>query len=292
MRPADGDVQFQIVRMAGVSLICGMNWFYALNGQQAGPVSDAQLDELLRSGKINDDTRVWHEGMADWQPLHAARPATAPPRPSGEPGVTCAECGGVFAPSEVIMLNRSWVCAGCKPRFLQRLREGAMPSGAAGGWWRTGKQLVTRPETLFPDRCVRCNAPAHGYRLKRQLYWHPPAYYLFILLNLLIYAIIAICVRKKAIVQIGLCDKHRLRRKWGILVCWLGVLGGLVMLIGGAIQSSGIVALLGIGLLIGGAIYGGITGARVSAARITQDCVWLKGVNQNFLAELPEWSGP
>jgi len=50
------------------------------------------------------------------------------------------------------------------------------------------------------------------------------------------------------------------------------------------------VALLGIVLLLGGAIYGGVTGARISAARITKENVWLKGVNQEFLADLPEWT--
>ena len=277
--------------MVGFLPAFGMNWFYAINGQQAGPVSDAQLDELLRSGTINQDTRVWREGMADWQALNAVRPATSPPIPSNGTGVTCAECGRSFPPAELIMLNRSWVCASCKPIFLQRLREGATPSGAAGGLWRTKNQLVTRSENPFPDRCVRCNAPANGYRLKRQLYWHPPAYYLFILLNLLIYAIVAMCVRKKAIMHIGFCDKHRVRRKWGILVCWLGVLGGFGMIFGGAIEGSGIVALLGIVLLLGAAIYGSVTGARISAAKITKENVWLKGVNKDFLAELPEWSG-
>jgi hypothetical protein len=43
-----------------------MKWFYSLDGQQNGPVSDDQLDELLRSGKINRDTHVWREGMTDW----------------------------------------------------------------------------------------------------------------------------------------------------------------------------------------------------------------------------------
>src|ERR1043165_4984617 len=196
-----------------------MNWFYAIDGQRQGPVSDAQLDELLRSAKINQDTLVWREGMADWQRMRAARPISPPPPPisSSPSGVTCAECGLNFPRSEVIMLNNAWVCGGCKPIFLQRWREGAAPSGAAGSLWRRDKQLVTRSETPFPARCVRCNAPANGYRLKRQLYWHPPAYYLFILFNLLVYAIVAMCVRKKAILHVGLCEKHRERRKWGMV---------------------------------------------------------------------------
>ena len=30
-----------------------MSWFYELNGQQAGPVSDSELEEWLGRGKIN-----------------------------------------------------------------------------------------------------------------------------------------------------------------------------------------------------------------------------------------------
>jgi len=268
-----------------------MNWFYAIAGQQAGPVTDAQLDELLRSGKINQDTVVWREGMADWQELHLVRRAAPPPNSDSPPGVTCVECGKFFPPTEVILLNRSWVCATCKPLFLQRLREGAAPTGAAENLWRTKNQIVTRSEAPFPDRCVRCNAPANGYRLKRQLYWHPPAYYLFILLNLLIYAVVALCVRKKAIVHIGLCEKHRSRRKVGIAVGWLGTLGGVGMIVGGAVGESGILAVLGIVLLLGGLVWVGLTGARLSPAKITKDNIWIKGASKAFLAELPEWLG-
>ncbi len=39
-----------------------MNWFYVINGQQAGPASDAQLNELLRSGRITKDY-VWLKGV-------------------------------------------------------------------------------------------------------------------------------------------------------------------------------------------------------------------------------------
>lgn len=271
-----------------------MNWHYAIGNQQSGPVSDAQLDELLRSGKINRETLVWRNGMAKWQPLNIARPGALPPPPfpTDQSSLACAECGQNFPQSEMIMLNQSWVCARCKPIFLQRLREGAAPSGAAGGIWRIDKQLITRNETPFPDRCVKCNKPANGFRLKRQFYWHPPAYFLLILLNLLIYAIVAMCVRKKATLHIGLCEKHRVQRKWGILVCWLGVLGGFAGIIGGAAANNGLVIISGIALLLFGAIYGGITGARVSPAKITKENVWLKGVNKDFLAELPEWIGP
>ena len=115
-----------------------MNWYYVENGQQAGPIDDAQLEALVRSGKIQANTLVWHEGMADWQPFHYVQPAglraspplAAPPPmaapPTGAPGeVACTECGRFFAPGDVIRYGGSWVCAACKPIFLQRLSEGA-----------------------------------------------------------------------------------------------------------------------------------------------------------------------
>jgi len=63
-----------------------MNWFYVDAGQQAGPVPDEQLDELVRSGKVRGDTLVWREGLANWQPYSQARPeGVQPPAPMAPP---------------------------------------------------------------------------------------------------------------------------------------------------------------------------------------------------------------
>lgn len=282
-----------------------MKWFYAVAGKQDGPVSDSQLEELLRAGTINRQTLVWSEGMSAWQPLGVVRPSSPPPLPVIAPpvighssGIVCAGCGQTYSSDAVIVLNGSPVCAACKPSFLQRIREGAAPArlpgpiAAAGLLWRTKSQLVTSSGATFPDRCVRCNAPANGYRLKRQLYWHPPAYYLLILLGLLIYAIVAICIRHKAVLHIGLCERHRVRRKWGIVSCTLGVLAGLGLFITGAVGDIGSLILPGILLFLGGVIHGVITGVRISPVKMTKEHVWLRGVNKDFLAELPELPGP
>ena len=148
-----------------------MDWFYAVNDQQNGPVSEARLDELLRSGAINGDTLVWRKDLPGWQPLHIARPPPSPPPDGGLPSVVCVECRRAFSPNDVVLLNQSWVCAQCKPVFVQRLREGI--ASGRGGVWRFNRQIVMQPETPLPDRCIRCNASANGFRLKRQLYWHP-----------------------------------------------------------------------------------------------------------------------
>jgi uncharacterized RDD family membrane protein YckC len=110
-----------------------MNWFYAENGQQRGPVTEADLQALLAAGKINSETLVWREGMAEWQPWRQAGAAanaipggTAATADSGATGsVVCSECGRSFPPSEVIRHGAVFVCGSCKPIFLQKLKEGA-----------------------------------------------------------------------------------------------------------------------------------------------------------------------
>jgi hypothetical protein len=91
-----------------------MNWFYESGGQQQGPVSESELDRLLAEGKINANSLVWREGMADWQPLRTARPGVLPVPPaipSGEASETsagqvrCAATGKLIPESEAIWIN-------------------------------------------------------------------------------------------------------------------------------------------------------------------------------------------
>ncbi|HBF40617.1 MAG TPA: hypothetical protein DDW19_02200 [Anaerolineaceae bacterium] len=46
-----------------------MMWYYAINGQQMGPVDEARIKELLANGTISESTLVWTNGMSTWQPL-------------------------------------------------------------------------------------------------------------------------------------------------------------------------------------------------------------------------------
>jgi hypothetical protein len=275
-----------------------MDWFYAIDGQQRGPVTETQLDELLSTGTINRKTLLWRSGMPGWQALEIARPtADLPPAPpvigGSGPAAMCVECRRPFMQSDMVFLNKMWVCAECKPVFLQRMMEGSAPAAAGGELvWRSQRQFILRSETPMPDRCVRCNAPANGYRLKRQLYWHPPAYYLLILISILVYAIVAICIRKKARIHIALCETHRAVRKWTMISCWLAAVLGLGAIIVGAANENGLVAVIGILLMLGGLIWGVAKVPTVSAAKIEKDFVWVKGGGREFLDDLPEWTGP
>lgn len=46
-------------------------YFYALNGQQAGPVNYEALKELFSGGSINAETLVWKQGMTNWASLQS-----------------------------------------------------------------------------------------------------------------------------------------------------------------------------------------------------------------------------
>ena len=61
------------------------HWFYVQAGERRGPVLEAELLALVRSGAVARDALAWTEGMATWQPLQATRLAGAlvptPPTP-------------------------------------------------------------------------------------------------------------------------------------------------------------------------------------------------------------------
>jgi len=46
-----------------------MDWYYASNGQQAGPVSQEQLADLFRNGTVKPFDLVWNETMTEWTPI-------------------------------------------------------------------------------------------------------------------------------------------------------------------------------------------------------------------------------
>ena len=99
-----------------------MNWYYALNGQQQGPASEQDMEQLAASGTINASTLVWSEGLADWQPLSQALPGALSVAPVNAPQI-----GGFAVP------------AAQKDLYVQQMREGVAPTLAGsveyGGFW-------------------------------------------------------------------------------------------------------------------------------------------------------------
>lgn len=277
-----------------------MEWHYVSEGQNHGPISQSEFDALRRSGTIRNDTLVWRDGWKSWHPLgkvvttpSAPPPGSVPPPPL--PAATgtarCAECQQLLPKEEMMAFEHNFVCAACKPLFLQKIREGLAP-GSADTLWRSGRQLVTSIHATLPDRCVKCNAPSDGRPMLRKLYWHHPALYILILPGLLIYALVAIAVRNTATIRASLCPEHRSRRKRAILIAWVLVVAGVIGFILAASSESGWGMLVGGLAFLAGMITAIVGTSLLSAKKIDKQNAWVAGCCPEFLAAFPEWPGP
>jgi hypothetical protein len=89
-----------------------------------------------------------------------------------------------------------------------------------------GDVLYVPSGVRLPDFCVKCNAPAVGNPKQAKFYWHPPALFALVLFGLIPYAIVAIIMRKKAVIQVPSCDRHRsswtIVSKIGLVLVLLG----------------------------------------------------------------------
>src|SRR5438034_37658 len=102
-------------------------WYYVENGEQRGPVTDADLESLRKAGTVGPETLLWREGMANWQASSELFPSAGTAAGAGAtPGgdeAACSECGKIFPASEVMRYGNAAVCASCKPIFVQKLKE-------------------------------------------------------------------------------------------------------------------------------------------------------------------------
>jgi uncharacterized RDD family membrane protein YckC len=121
-----------------------MQWYYAEQGRQIGPVDEAGLDNLVTAGLVRDDTLVWREGMGSWASHASVRGARAsagasmPALPALGATQICGECGKPFGLGELVPIGPAYICAACKPIYLQRIREGggqALGAVHYAGFW-------------------------------------------------------------------------------------------------------------------------------------------------------------
>jgi len=128
-----------------------MDLYYAEGDHRVGPIGKAELQTLIRTKKINSRTLVWQPGMSAWQELglfvrRKTRGGTQSMQPAAPgPQSVCSECGQAFAEDDMIRFEDAWVCATCKPIFVQKIKEGVTLAGAmeyAGFWIRFGAILI------------------------------------------------------------------------------------------------------------------------------------------------------
>ena len=165
----------------------------------------------------------------------------------------------------------------------------AQHEDAPPGVWRDGKLLVMMEDAVLPDRCVRCNAPAHE-QLKRKLEWYPRyIIYVFLFIRLL-GLILYLLKRKRATIYIGMCQAHMLKRRNGRLLG--GAFVALGFFLGFLTAVTGDFTALGVGcvaMLVGLIIIVAMT-QTVTADKIDEPYIWVKGVHKDYLKSLPSLS--
>lgn len=164
----------------------------------------------------------------------------------------------------------------------------------AGGVFRDGMKLVVPrigggdAGAELPPVCVKCGLPS-GRPLKRNFFWHEPWLYALILLGVLVYAILAMVMRKKMVLNVPLCDAHWSRRRNLILTAWLVVLAGIaapfIFSAAGIDVAPGVILM--ILLILGGAILGALVSNPIRPARIDDRSGVFSGCGEIFLQQLP-----
>ena len=128
-----------------------MSLYYSDGKQKIGPISKAELQNLIRSKKVNASTLIWQPGMDGWQELRrfarprSKAPASALPADAPQTLKACVECGQTYAVNDMIPFKDHWVCAACKPAFVQKMKEGLSVGGQmsfAGFWIRFAALLI------------------------------------------------------------------------------------------------------------------------------------------------------
>ncbi|HEX5462179.1 MAG TPA: hypothetical protein VFX20_19595 [Steroidobacteraceae bacterium] len=171
------------------------------------------------------------------------------------------------------------------------LAGAAVTPSVSGGAWRDGTVLILTREASLPSRCVRCNEPSAEPTKTRRIYWHSPWLYLLILANFLIYALVALIVRKKAVVAPGLCSAHKKRRLTGIVTAWALLIAGFALMFMGITGGKPGVAVVGLLLILVALLVSASVTRIVRAKRIDAQYIQLKGCGAAFLDSMPPFAG-
>ena len=140
-------------------------WYYAKNNQQFGPISAAQINELVESGQLSADDLVWKDGMTHWQAVSRARhlfegaavsavqPAWGPA--SNAPSVPhpAAVQGQPYGQPSAIGYYS--VTSDISARTRQILRGFPAPTGPRGDWPLSDSHLAQLAEAERHRKAIR-----------------------------------------------------------------------------------------------------------------------------------------
>jgi hypothetical protein len=267
-----------------------MDWHYIIGATQHGPVSENELSRLAANGIITNDSLVWNESMADWQPLRSAALATAAPASGSQATATCVECGQTFPAQHLVSVSGAQVCPDCKDLALDklrqevRLREGVrIVSGLA---WRDGKKLVIADKAALPDVCVKCGESAGASRMRRKFYSHSG--WLWLVLVGWIGVIVYFMLRKKVEGDIAVCYNCKRSRLKHLLIAWSLLLGGIGVGVAGSAAEAAW-GFAGLGMFLVSLFWFILKTQLLRATKVKDGHAWLTGVHERCLQTLPPW---
>src|SRR5690349_13863852 len=146
------------------------------------------------------------------------------------------------------------------------------------GYSRDGKTLVMDRNAVLPDRCVKCNEAAEGYRRKLTFqHVSNTAHFAF--------GAFAYAMAKRATIEVPLCQRHRRTSAMTVGLVSLAVLILSFAVLSQPGQTSIPLLLLAVAGLIGGVVglLKALFGMRLlRATKVTDTHVWLRGVGHAF----------
>lgn len=186
--------------------------------------------------------------------------------------------------------------------------------GQVGTVVRDGKWVRMDRNGQLPDRCIACNAPALPERIVRTLYWTPWQWQAFAwgLVVALFFAMMAspeivmlvfwpavlvlvvanMIIRKRVLLEIGLCARHLGRRRMifrAALGFTIGVIALSVAIVMGRLHLLGTWLTLAIPLmLLLGVVNGYAPGNATALGRVSKTHLWLKRTGRAFRDSLPD----
>jgi hypothetical protein len=152
---------------------------------------------------------------------------------------------------------------------------------------REGRDLIVWRGGTLPPYCVKCGMAAHQQPVQRKFYWHSPLLYLTILASLLIYAIIALIVRKRFDLGVPLCESHfRQRRIWMSVAAALMLMAFPALILGITYDYPIAGILVCLATLLGGAILWSAVAPILRPRRITDEMAVFRGAHESFFGRL------
>jgi hypothetical protein len=156
-----------------------------------------------------------------------------------------------------------------------------------GGMSRKGRYVVLDPDVEWPSRCFKCNKETN-YKKTVKLAYVNPWLYLTILINILITVILVLIFQKRFIVELPLCEEHRLKRRNFLVFQWLMV----ALLLGTTVAAAmtehvAFVVLAAVFLLI--VLVSAIFGRLAFVAKHKNGNIWVRGGGKAFLNNLPDF---